>query len=99
MPSPATPEPRENPLHHLEGLVDLLAGSLAQLALGVAIGLLSARLLRARHLHWSWSAALLVVMIGSTSTSGCPGVFNQRTNCEKSATPGSLIGFPSLVLI
>ncbi len=64
MPSPMTnPEPRENPLNHLGAPIHPLTGSLTQLALGVAVGLLGARLMRARHLHWSWSAVLFASVV------------------------------------
>lgn len=78
MPSFAeTTEPREDPLTYPLEFLHILSGSIAQLVVGLAIGLLGARIMRARHLHWSWSAALLFLVLvmrpvlgGSTLTLG-----------------------------
>lgn len=64
MPSFAeTPEPREDSLTYPLEFLHTLTGSIAQLAVGLAIGLVGARLMRARHLHWSWSAGLLLLIL------------------------------------
>ncbi len=64
MPSPTTnAQQPQSPFAYLEALIDLLAGSLVQLSIGLVIGVLAARVMRDRHMHWSWSAALLVVIV------------------------------------
>lgn len=57
-----TTEPREDLLAYPEHLLHVLTGSIFELALAVMIGLLGARLMRARHQHWSWSAVSLPVI-------------------------------------
>jgi hypothetical protein len=49
-------EPGLDPALPLEQLVGWLLGAVVHCGLGLAIGLLSARLMRAKHLHWSWAA-------------------------------------------
>jgi hypothetical protein len=76
--SNTTLEPRPDPLEPLQQLVDWLLGATAHVALGLLVGLLAARLMRTRHLHWSWAAAVLtfVVLLGHTlaSSISAPGV-------------------------
>jgi type IV secretory pathway TraG/TraD family ATPase VirD4 len=44
-------------------LTHWLVGTTIDVALGLAIGVIAARLLRARHLHWSWAAGALVLVL------------------------------------
>jgi type IV secretory pathway TraG/TraD family ATPase VirD4 len=58
----------------VQQLGDWLLGATVHCVLGLAIGLLAARLVRSGHLHWSWAplalapAALLASTLGSPST-------------------------------
>jgi TraM recognition site of TraD and TraG/Type IV secretion-system coupling protein DNA-binding domain len=51
-----TGEPGVNPLAPLEQLAHWLMGATIQVVLGLSIGMIVARLMRSRHLHWSWAA-------------------------------------------
>jgi hypothetical protein len=56
--------------------VDQLIGSLLSLGihgiLGLALGVLAARAMRARHLHWSWAAGVLAVCVVARPLHGGP---------------------------
>lgn len=56
------PEP-VNPLAPLGELAHWLVGTTIDVALGLAIGMIAARQLRVRHLHWSWAASTLVLVV------------------------------------
>jgi hypothetical protein len=45
-----------DPLAPVERLIQSLASAAVDIALGVPLGLLAARLMRNQHLHWSWAA-------------------------------------------
>ena len=71
------PETGPNPAAPLEQLGSWLAGTTAHVLLGLAIGMIAARLIRGGRLHWSWAAtALGPIMLarpvfgGSTLTLG-----------------------------
>lgn len=65
MPSTNTsPEPRIDPLAPVERLIHLLASSTTHCAMGVAIGMVATRLMRGRHLHWSWAVVALTLVVG-----------------------------------
>jgi hypothetical protein len=73
----ATLNRETDPLTPLEHLVQWLVGATVHVALGVLLGLLAARVMRHRHLHWSWAAgafALVLlaraVLAGSAATLG-----------------------------
>jgi type IV secretory pathway TraG/TraD family ATPase VirD4 len=51
-----------DPLEPLIGLAHMLAAQVIELACGLALGVVAARVLRARGMHWSW-AALTVGMV------------------------------------
>jgi hypothetical protein len=59
--SNATPEPGVDPLAPLLQLADRLLGTSAHVVLAVVIGVIAARILRSRLLHWSWAAPAVVV--------------------------------------
>ena len=67
MPSPnpysAYPEPSVNPLAPVEQLARAFAQAAVDVVLGLAIGMLAARLMRSRHLHWSWAAGSLAIVV------------------------------------
>ena len=56
-----TTEPAVNPLEPVEQLVHWLMTTTIHLAIGLAIGLIAARVLRSRHLRWTWAATTLGV--------------------------------------
>jgi len=64
------PEPGVNPLVPLEQVARWLVVTGLQMLLGLVIGMIGARLLRGRHLHWSWAAAGAPLVIGARSVLG-----------------------------
>ncbi len=54
--SEETPDTGVDPLAPVEQVVHWLAGTTWRLSLGLLIGMIAARLMRHRHLHWSWAA-------------------------------------------
>ena len=57
------PEPGLNPAGPFEQLAGWLAGATIQVLLGLVIGMIAARLMRGRHLHWSWAAGALAIVL------------------------------------
>jgi hypothetical protein len=53
----ASQEAGTNPLAPLERLAGWLMDTTLEIALGLLIGMIAARVLRRRHLHWSWAAS------------------------------------------
>ena len=68
--SNAAYEPQADPLAPVHQLADWLLGTTTHVLIGLLIGLMAARLMRSRHLHWSWAAAGLtsVVLVGHAFT-------------------------------
>ncbi len=66
--SKPTSEPAVDPLAPLEQLAQWLSSTTIHLVLGLSIGMIVARLMRSRHLHWSWAAAgaVVAVLVGPT---------------------------------
>jgi hypothetical protein len=62
-----TTEPMVNPLAPLTELLSWLTSTTLHILLGLAFGVLAARLMRQRHLSWTWAAATfaLFVLVGS----------------------------------
>jgi hypothetical protein len=59
-----TPEPQVvNPLAPLAELVGWLASTTLHLAIGVVVGLIAARVMRRRHLRWTWAASALAFVV------------------------------------
>ena len=56
-----SPEPGIDPLAPLEQLSRWLFAATMHIVIGLVIGMVTARLLRSRHLHWSWAAPALVL--------------------------------------
>ncbi|MFI5005338.1 MAG: type IV secretory system conjugative DNA transfer family protein [Solirubrobacterales bacterium] len=52
-----------DPLAPLEHLFQWLTGTTLHIVLGALLGLLAAHLMRRRHLHWSWAAGVLVLVV------------------------------------
>jgi Type IV secretion-system coupling protein DNA-binding domain len=63
-------EPPADPLAPVHRLAEWLLGTTSHVVLGLLLGMLAARLLRSRHLHWSWAAAGLtsLVLLAGTLT-------------------------------
>ncbi len=59
------------PLAPLEHLLQRGLGATANVALGVLLGILAARVMRNRHLHWSWATvAFALVLLARTVLAG-----------------------------
>ncbi|MGO9247253.1 MAG: type IV secretory system conjugative DNA transfer family protein [Solirubrobacteraceae bacterium] len=56
-----TSEPAVNPLEPVEQLVHWLMTTTIHLAIGLVIGLIAVRVMRSRHLRWTWAATALGV--------------------------------------
>jgi hypothetical protein len=56
------PEPGLNPLTPVEHLAGWLTATTVQLGVALLIGVIAARVLRSRQLHWSWAAASLALL-------------------------------------
>jgi len=69
-----TPEPGIDPLAPLEQLSRWLFAATMHIAIGLVIGIVTARLLRSRHLHWSWAAPALVLSVLSCPLGGVTSV-------------------------
>jgi hypothetical protein len=64
MRSPAfTTEPTVNPLAPLTELASWLTSTTLHILIGLAFGMLGARLMRHRHLRWTWAAAALASFV------------------------------------
>jgi hypothetical protein len=74
-----TNEPAVNPLAPVEQLVHWLMATTIHLAIGLAIGLIAARVIRSRHLRWTWSAAALVGVVLGRSVLGGGAAFTLGT--------------------
>ncbi len=76
MPSSNEPvEPRVDPLQPVDELLHWLTETALHVAIGMAIALVAARLMRRAHLHWSWAAfalALIVLLHGSLGAVALP---------------------------
>jgi hypothetical protein len=58
-----TSEVPVNPLQPLSELVGWLTSTTVHVAIGVALGLLAVRVMRRRHLRWTWAASALPVVL------------------------------------
>ena len=61
------PEAEANPLLPPGEIAHWLVGTSIHIALGLTLGMLAARLMRRRNLHWSWAAATLAVVLATRS--------------------------------
>ena len=62
MPSNAFPEDAVDPATAVDELLHWLLSASFHFALGVVLGTIAARLMRRRHLHWSWAAGALALV-------------------------------------
>ncbi len=71
MPSSNTiPEGEIDPRAVIGQFTHWLLGAAVHCALGLALGMLAARVMRSRHLHWSWAAGGLVLLVLATPDLG-----------------------------
>jgi hypothetical protein len=56
-------EPSSDPLEALGQVAHLLADVAVKVSIGLALGALAARLIRARDLHWSWALVAMAVIL------------------------------------
>jgi conjugal transfer pilus assembly protein TraD len=62
MPSNAVPENSVDPFSAVDELLHWLFSASVHCAVGIVLGLLAARAMRSRHLHWSWAAGALALV-------------------------------------
>jgi len=62
-----TTEHPVNPLAPLGELVGWLTSTTLHIVIGVLVGMIAARVMRGRHLRWTWAASALVVVVLSGS--------------------------------
>jgi hypothetical protein len=68
---PYTTEPSVDPFAPVAELVGWLASTTLHLAIGVVLGLVAARIMRRRHLRWTWAASTCaVVAVGHSMFAG-----------------------------
>jgi hypothetical protein len=70
MPSHEPNEATADPATTIDQLIHWLASTTVHCAVGVALGVLMARVLRARHLHWSWAASTGAMVVLARSLMG-----------------------------
>ncbi|HTU78788.1 MAG TPA: type IV secretion system DNA-binding domain-containing protein [Solirubrobacteraceae bacterium] len=63
MPSNSVQEAAVDPVVAVDELISWLLSAAVHCALGVAIGVLIARTMRSRHLHWSWAAGAGAIVV------------------------------------
>src|SRR5580693_1786661 len=63
MPSNPYPEGAVDPVATVEELLHWLLTAAVHCAVGLALGVLAARLMRGRHLHWSWAVGALALIV------------------------------------
>jgi hypothetical protein len=62
MPSNAFPENPVDPVSAIDELLSWLLSTSVHCVVGIVLGLLAARAMRSRHLHWSWAAGALALV-------------------------------------
>ena len=62
MPSNAFPENPVDPVSAVDELLNWLLSTSVHCVVGIVLGLLAARAMRSRHLHWSWAAGALALV-------------------------------------
>ena len=65
------PEQRVDPLMPAERLVHWLSAPTVHVAVGLVLGLIVARQMRRRHLHWSWAAGAVALVVLARQSLGC----------------------------
>jgi TraM recognition site of TraD and TraG/Helicase HerA, central domain len=70
-PNPAF-EPKADPLTPVHNLADWLLSTTTHVVLGLLVGIIAARLMRSRHLHWSWAAAAIAAVVLLRPASASP---------------------------
>jgi conjugal transfer pilus assembly protein TraD len=70
MPSHEPTEATVDPGATIDQLIHWLASAAVHCTIGLALGALAARALRARHLHWSWAAGAGAIVVLTRSLAG-----------------------------
>jgi type IV secretory pathway TraG/TraD family ATPase VirD4 len=68
--SEAFPEPSVDPQATIDAFLHWMVGATIHCALGFVLGVLAARLMRAKHLHWSWAAGGLGLLVAARPSFG-----------------------------
>jgi len=77
-----TTEPSVNPLAPLAELLGWLASTSAHIAIGVLAGFIAARIMRRRHLRWTWAGASFVpLLLAQSKLSGWALALDTATIC------------------
>jgi hypothetical protein len=77
---PTAEGPAVDPLGPIEHLFQAIASATVEIAIGLLLGLLAARIMRHRHLHWSWAAAgFALVAVARTPLAGSAAVLGAGT--------------------
>jgi hypothetical protein len=77
-----TNEAPANPLQPLSELVGWLCSTTVHLAIGVALGLFAVRVMRRRHLRWTWAAcALPIALFAHSILAGWASTFGTAAVC------------------
>jgi hypothetical protein len=78
-----TNEPAVNPLRPVEELVHWLTTMTVHLTIGLALGLIAVRVMRSRHLHWTWAvgALALVVLVRTVLGGGVTSILGTAALC------------------
>jgi TraM recognition site of TraD and TraG len=84
----AANEPAADPLAPVEQAIHWLTSTTIHLALGLMVGLLAARAMRQRHLHWAWPAIVLGAIVLGRSILGASLVSILGTGALSAAVRG-----------
>src|ERR1022692_926967 len=77
-----TEEPQANPLEPLTELVGWLTSTTLHIALGVILSLVAVKLMRQRHLRWTWAAcAVPVVLLAHSALAGWTATLETAALC------------------
>ncbi len=83
---PYTTQPAVNPLKPLADLLGWFASITAHVAIGLLVGATAARLMRHRHLRWTWAGASFVpLLLAQSMLSSWVLAFDTAVVCRCSA--------------
>jgi hypothetical protein len=73
MPSNAFPENPVDPVSAVDELLNWLLSTSVHCAVAIVLGLLAARAMHSRHLHWSWAVVALALVTVARPLLGSSG--------------------------